>query len=213
MTKSIKQEAYTFLGKFLQTDNGSLVFGYNKNYEVVGVARTKEQLKEVIQTKGVAGVIFPMTQPHATGFDFISGEKYRGLEKMTNNIRDYVEKEKEAIYEYSTDVDGLIRENTNFMEPLMEFLDKIDANYGSGSYQPVSGHNSTYEANINLGVGCNVQVSKHGTIVGLNPTYLVVHNSTRDVDLNFYATFLARVINVDEQLMKDVLTKCLQNKG
>lgn len=36
MTKSIKQEAYTTLGKFLQTDNGSLVFGYNKNYEVTG---------------------------------------------------------------------------------------------------------------------------------------------------------------------------------
>ncbi|MEC2463738.1 hypothetical protein P9X10_02325 [Bacillus cereus] len=212
MTKSIKQEAYTFLGKYLQADNNSLVFGYDENQHVIGVARTKEQLKEIIQTKGVAGVVFPMTEPHITGFDFINKEKYRGSDRLTGNTRDYFEEEKLNIYKQSTDVDGLIRENTNFMEPLMEFLDKIDANYGAMSHQPVDGHSFTYEAKITLG-GCGVSVSKHGTSVSLSPKYLVVHDSKRDVDLDSYAIFMARVLNLDEKVMKDVLIKCLNNKG
>lgn len=153
-----------------------------------------------------------MTQPHATGYDFVTGEKYKTLKGRAGDIKDYTEKENHNLYEYSTNIDEMIRENTNFIEPFMEFLDKIDASYGCITEQPVSGHNSTYEAVITLS-GCRVRVSKHGTVVTLSPNYLVVHDSTKDTDINFYSTFMARVLNVDENIMKDVLVKCLQNKG
>ncbi|MGF2716252.1 hypothetical protein ACQUY5_29225 [Bacillus cereus] len=211
MAKSLKQDAYKFLGGLLSEIGSEFVIGYDKDYGVIGLARDKSQLKQVLQTKGIAGVIIADREACAVGYDFIKGEQYFGMPERHGHISEYTTKENEAIYG-NADANELVIDNNNFMMMFMEFLEKIGVSYNQSTHAPIRGKKFMYEVTIYNGK-CSTRISKNQVYMWTSTDVLVVHDSTRDVEFEFFAEFLGKLLNVDVEVMKQVIVKCCNAKG
>ncbi|PGF05154.1 hypothetical protein [Bacillus toyonensis] len=211
MAKTLKQDAYSFLGSQLEEIGSELVVGYDKDYGVIGIAKNKAQLKQVLKTKGIAGVIIADRESCAVGYDFIKGEQYLGMSERHGHISDYLDKEKVAIYG-NGDTDKLVIENNDFILKLMEFLDKNNISYNDSTYAPIRGHKYMYEITVYNG-RCSTTISKNQTYMKTSTDILVVHDSTRDVEFEFYAEFLCKVLNIDFNVAKQLIVNCYNAKG
>ncbi|PGF05155.1 hypothetical protein [Bacillus toyonensis] len=209
--KSIKQEAYNFFGKYLQDPRVLYVVGYNKDFCVIGIAEDKGELKELLQTKGIAGAIMTSDEGCHVGYDFVKGEHYKKGLTTPITKRDYYQKEMKDLYENNPNADDVIEESNKFMFPFMEFLDQIDANYGSSSKQPKSGSKFLYDATIKTGHAF-ITMTKHSARYSVaGEGILTIHDSNNDIDIPTLSLFLSKALKVDKQSIERAITESLSN--
>lgn len=205
MAKSIKQEAFNHFKDEFELVGRGIVFGYDKDYNVLGVATSKDELREVLKTKGVAGVILSDKDTCAVGYDFIKGEQYLGLEQKREHPREYTEKQNVEVIKGVEDIQSMILNNNKFIEKFMGWLEDNNVSYTKTTRQLASGYRYMDEVSIYVGRR-SITVSEFGTTVDTDTDFLVVHDSNIDTDTNSYAKFMARVLRTSENTITELFS-------
>ncbi|PHE64411.1 hypothetical protein COF68_06125 [Bacillus toyonensis] len=214
---SIKQEAYNDFGKILgqggkeisrdEREEGlnehPLVFGYDKNYNVVGIATSKEQLKEILKSRGTAGVILNDDFKCSKGYDFLKEEQYDGLERKHESVSDYVAKQGATVLQDVTDVETAYENNVEFTSKLLDLCIEMGLDTAT-TWRPTVGSEQPMDE-LDFGInGLHVKVSAFYTTIKTDTDFLVIHDSNRDIKSKWYVIMMSRVLGVSEDKMKEV---------
>ncbi|PHE64410.1 hypothetical protein COF68_06120 [Bacillus toyonensis] len=205
MARSIKQEAFSHFKDEFELVGRGIVFGYDKDYNVLGVATSKEELREVLKTKGVAGVILSDKDTCAVGYDFIKGEQYLGLKQKREHPADYQKKQNAEVIKGVEDVQSMILNNNKFIEKFMGWLEDNNVSYSKTTRQLASGYRYMDEVSLYIGRR-SITVSEFGTTVSTDTDFLVVHDSNVDIEADWYKTFMSRLLKTSESTITELFS-------
>lgn len=219
---SLKQEAYNNFGKVLGTggkeitrdereegqNEHPLVIGYDKNYNVVGIATTKEQLKEILKSRGTAGVILNDEFNCSRGYDFLEEKQYDGLERKHESLGEYVAKQGTTVLQDVTDVETAYENNAEFTEKLLDLCIEMGLDTAT-TWRPTVGSEQPMDE-LDFGInGLHVKVSAFYTTIKTDTDFLIVHDSNRDVKPNWYIIIMSRLLGITEGKMREICSDIL----
>ncbi|PHE64409.1 hypothetical protein COF68_06115 [Bacillus toyonensis] len=215
MSKSFKQEAYDHYKEELKTYADAVVIGYDSKNNVIDVAKNPKELGTLMKNSNTKCVAYNQEDSMFTGYDFRDNKQFIKVDNVYGEPSGiYSEELFEKVLQNSSNPQEIVKENDELFVRLEEFCNQNGKPYNSTkrSIEDSTGEiHQVRDISINVGQ-VSIDINNQSSLISIKGTasFLVIHSPERDVELDWYATTLAKLIGTDYSSIENIFAPTVQ---